>query len=63
MGVLATILIYCGTGIDSWHFLDFLRTDNAWISMLVFCLVIAYFCYQIFSSKGEKDLSGRDIQL
>ncbi len=63
MGVLATILIYCGTGIDSWPFLDFLRTDNAWISMLVFCLVIAYFCYQIFSSKGEKDLSGRDIQL
>lgn len=63
MGVLATALIYCGTGIDSWGFLDFARTDNAWVSTVVFCVVIAYFCYQVFSSKGESELSGRDIQM
>ncbi len=63
MGVLVTALIYCGTGIDSWAFLDPLRTGNAWISTAVFSLVIAYFCYQVFSKNGEDDISGRDIQL
>ena len=63
MSVLATALVYFGTGIDTWAVLDPLRTENAWISALVFCLVVAFFVWQLFSSKDEEHLSGREINL
>ena len=47
MSVFATFLIYCGTGIDEWSFLDPFRTDNAWIAAGIFCIVTAYFIWQL----------------
>ena len=63
VGVIATLLIYIGTGIDSWGFLDFLRTDNAWISFAFFAVVVAYFAYVIFSRSDEDKLDGRDLKM
>ncbi len=63
VGVIATLLIYIGTGIDSWGFLDFLRTDNAWISFAFFAVIVAYFAYVIFSRSDEDKLDGRDLKM
>ena len=63
IGVVATVLIYLGTGVDSWGFLDFLRTDNAWVSFALFLIVIAYFAYKIFSRSDEDKLDGRDLKM
>lgn len=63
MGVIATALIYCGRGIDHWTFLDPVRTENPWISAGFFCIIVAYFCFQVFHRKGEDKLSGREINL
>ena len=63
IGVVATVLIYLGTGIDSWGFLDFLRTDNAWVSFALFLIVIAYFVYKIFGKSDEDKIDGRDLKM
>lgn len=63
MGMIATVLIYCGSGIDNWSFLDPIRTDNPWITAGLFCINIGYFCYLVFSRKGEDKLSGREINI
>ena len=39
MGVLATFLIYIGTGVDTW----ISGTDNAWVSFAFFLL-----CHRLF---------------
>lgn len=59
MGVLATVLIYLGTGIDSW----IPGTDNAWIGFACFAVVIAYFGWVIFSKRHEEDLEGIDLKM
>lgn len=63
VGVIATLLIYIGTGIDSWSFLDVFRTSNAWISFAFFGIVIAYFVYVVFSKSDEDKLEGRDLKM
>ncbi len=59
MGVLATFLIYIGTGVDTW----ISGTDNAWVSFAFFLLVIGYFCYEVFSGRDEDKLEGRDLMM
>ncbi len=62
MGVAVTALLYFG--VDFVGLTPFIpRTDNPYIGMLGYALLIAYFSWTIFSKKHEAILEGRDLQM
>lgn len=59
MGVIVTALSYVGLNLSG----ILPSTENAYIGMIGYAIVVAIFCYIIFSKKAEDKLEGRDIQL
>lgn len=59
MGVVVTAISYIGLNMSG----ILPSTDNPYVGMVGYAIVVAIFCYVIFSKKAEDKLEGRDIQL
>ncbi len=59
MGIIVTALSYIGVSLTG----ILPSTENAWFGMIGYAIVIAIFCYIVFSKKHEDKLEGRDIRL
>lgn len=59
MGVIVTALSYIGVTMSG----ILPSTDNPYAGMVGYAIVIAIFCYIIFSKRSEEYIEGRDIQL